>query len=265
MAFEIFKQSMLEKTRGALIVGILIFVYVFFIGYSAPMTKEMGGLDAIMANPAIKALIGNMTMSITSFEGLLALKGFLMMGLIVGIYLSFLTASFLAGEIEHKTCDLLLSLSVSREAIALYRFLVMVPIVALIAFCEFLGVYLSARYIGYNADMTWFGYAILIMAILGLASGALSMFLSALMSDGRNAALASVGVLATMYFMDTLGSSISGLDWIRRFSLFYYQDLNAIIGLHTVILANFAILLGAAVVFLALAVLAFRRRDIMVA
>ncbi len=67
MAFEIFKQSMKEKTRGAIIVAILILVYVFFIGYSAPATKNMGGLDDLMKNPAIKALIGNMTVSITSF------------------------------------------------------------------------------------------------------------------------------------------------------------------------------------------------------
>jgi ABC-2 type transport system permease protein len=262
MSIKIFNQSMSEKTRGALLVAILIFAYVFFIGYSAPVTKDMGGLDELMKNPAIKVLIGNMTVSITSFEGLLALKGFLLMGLIVGVYMAFLAASFLAGEVEHKTCDLLLSLPVSREAIVLYRYLVMVPVIGLIAICELLGVYLSARYIGYNVDMTWFVYAILLMAVLSLAAGAISMLISALMSDGRNAALASVGVLVAMYFIETLGSSIEGLDWIRRFSLFYYQDLNSIIGLHTVNWANFAVLLGAAVVFLALAVIAFKRRDI---
>lgn len=265
MALEIFSQSMKEKMKGALIVAVLILLYVFFIGYSAPATKNMGGLDDLMKNPAIKALVGNMTVSITSFEGLLALKGFLIMGLVVGVYMAFLAASFLAGEIEHKTCDLLLSLPVSRESIVLSRFLVMIPIVMLIAICEIAGVYLSARYIEYNVDMTWFVYAITLMALLSLAAGALAMLISALMSDGRSAALASVGVLVGMYFLETLGSSIEGLDWIRRLSLFYYQDLNSIIGLHQVNWGNFGILLAAAVVFLALAVLAFKRRDIMVA
>jgi ABC-2 type transport system permease protein len=174
---DIFSQSMKEKTKGAIIVAVLILVYVFFIGYSAPATKDMTGLDELMQNPMIKAVIGNMSLSMTSFEGLLALKGFLLMGLILGVYMAVLAASFLAGEIEHKTCDLLLSLPISRESIVLSRFLVMVPIVALIGICELIGVYLSAQYIGYNVDMMWFVYAILLMAILALAAGALSMLI----------------------------------------------------------------------------------------
>jgi ABC-2 type transport system permease protein len=265
MTFEIFKQSMAEKTKGALIMAFLIFALVFVLGYSATATKDIAGTENQMDSPFIKAMVGNSTMNMYSFEGLVTMKGFALMGLIVGCYLAFLAASFIAGEIEHRTCDLLLSLPVSRESMVLYRFAVMVPIVALIAIAEYLGVYLSALSIGYDVDMAWFGYMILFMAAVGLAAGALAMLFSALMSDGRNAALASIGVMMAMYLMETLGSTISGLDWIKPLSLFHYQEMNSIMGLHTVNWSSFGILVAAVVVFVALAALAFRRRDIMVA
>ncbi len=82
------------------------------------------------------------------------------------------------------------------------------------------------------------------------------------MSDGRIAALVSLGLLIVMYFMETVGQSVEKLDIIRSLSLFHYARYSDILVFHDLSVGNVAVLVAVTVVFLGLAVLAFRRRDI---
>jgi ABC-2 type transport system permease protein len=45
------------------------------------------------------------------------------------------------------------------------------------------------------------------------------------LNDGRTAAIASLGLLIVMYFMETIGQSVEKLEIIRSFSLFHYAGL----------------------------------------
>jgi ABC-2 type transport system permease protein len=55
---------------------------------------------------------------------------------------------------------------------------------------------------------------------------------------------------------------VTSIDPVRQLSLFHYLKLNSITVAHTVNWTNMVVLLAFMVVFLALAVLAFRQRDI---
>ena len=113
-----------------------------------------------------------------------------------------------------------------------------------------------------EASYEWFAYAVIFMGMFMLAFGAISIFISALLSDGRTAAISSLGLLIVMYFMETIGQSVEKLDIIRSLSLFHYVQYSKILVFHDLSLDNFAVLIAVTVVFLVLAVLAFRRRDI---
>jgi ABC-2 type transport system permease protein len=103
------------------------------------------------------------------------------------------------------------------------------------------------------------------MAMLTLAFGALSLFVSAYMSDGRKAALTSLGIMVVMYFMETVGSVVDLMGPIRYLSLFHYARYNEILMTKTGSPVDFLVMLAVAVVFVALAEYVFRRRDINVA
>jgi ABC-2 type transport system permease protein len=215
-----------------------------------------------MNNPAIKALIGDTLVNIYSFEGVISLKGFSMIGLIIGGWLAFLTASFAAGEIERKTSDLMLSLPVSRAKLLLTRYLSMVPLVALAIVGLFAGIVLGANASGQAVNLEWFVWALIFLFGFALAAGAMSLFISAISSDGKKAALISIGILALMYFMETIGSQVSYLNPIRLLSLFHYANLAAIINQHILTWADLGVLLAVAAIFVGLALWCFQRRDI---
>ncbi len=113
-----------------------------------------------------------------------------------------------------------------------------------------------------SASYDWFAYAVAFMGLFMLAFGAVSLFISAVLSDGRTAAIASLGVLIVMYFMETIGESVESLDVVRAFSLFHYARYSDILVMHNLSIGNVAVLAGVTIVFLGLATFAFRRRDI---
>lgn len=215
-----------------------------------------------MNSSIVQAMIGSAHIDVNSFEGYMATKGLSMMGLIIGIYLAFLASGSLAGEIERKTMDLHLSLPLSREHMVLSKSLAIVPIIVLIGIAQLLAIYLSALYIHHNVAMIWFAYVVLSISLLDLAAGALAMVVSAFMDDGKKAVLVTIGIFIAMYFIETIGSVVSSINWLRTFSLFHYQEVSGILATHTVTWSNMLVLLAVASILMALAIYVFKQRDI---
>lgn len=264
MAFEVFAQTIKDKYLGATIISILLFLYIFWVATFFPSVKpEMAMYDQLLQNPGFKVFIGDLT-SMSTFTGFIAAEVFSIIGILLGAYVAFLTASFVAGEIEQKSSELMLSLPASREKVLLSRFAVLLPITVAIVIAMLLAVVLGADYIGESIDLMRLADGMAFMAAFMLAVGGLSLFLSSLMSNGRNASFASIGVLLAMFLVENIGSEVTSIDWARNFSLFHYADISSIIADTSVQVdwANCIILLVIAVVFLALATIAYKRRDI---
>lgn len=263
MALEIFKQSMTDKTKGTIIAMVILFAFVFWMGTFYPEVAKMGDVyTELMENPAMKALIGNSVATLTTFEGFMSIELFSYMGLIFGGYVAFLAASFIAGEIEQKTGDLLFSLPVSRTDIVVSRFAVIAIISVLITAAMIAGAVLSAMYINVSVSLEHFGYMMLFTSALTIAAGSIAMLISTFLSDSKQAALASLGVFILMYFTETIGSTVEGLNAIRSLSLFHYVSASDILVSHNVEWIDLGVLIAVAVVFLALSVVNFNRRDI---
>ncbi|HTX44422.1 MAG TPA: ABC transporter permease subunit, partial [Methanocella sp.] len=130
MAFEVLKQAFKDKYLGTVIAALLIFLYIFWLASFYPSIKPMvSGYDQLLQNPTMKAFLGDDAASMTTFSGFMTLEVFSYMGLVVGAFFIFMAASFAAGEIEQKSCELLLSLPVSRVGVILSRYVTLLPFV----------------------------------------------------------------------------------------------------------------------------------------
>lgn len=251
--------------RGGIVAALLIFALLFYIGVlstALSSTLSTGAADQLMNSPLVKALIGNTYLDMNSFEGYMAFKGLSMMGLIVGIYLAFLASSAIAGEIEHNTMDMLLSLPENRTKIVISRALALIPVIALIGVAQILAIYLSALYINHPVDMIWFVYVVLSISMLELVAASIAVLVSSFFSNGKTATLACIAIYAIMYLVETVGSMVSAISPLRTLSLFHYQEISSILAYHTVTWSNMLVLLAVAVVCTALAVFVFQQRDI---
>jgi ABC-2 type transport system permease protein len=127
------------------------------------------------------------------------------------------------------------------------------------------GTVLAVQAMNIETSIPWLAYAMAYMGVLTLAFGAMALFISAVLSDGRKVALVSLGIMVVMYFMETIGSVVDLLGPIRYLSLFHYAPYNAMLMTKTPSFVNLGVMVAVAVVFLALAIYVFRRRDINVA
>jgi ABC-2 type transport system permease protein len=240
---------------------LLILVFVTYMVMMFPTVQKITGIDEIIKSPAFEAILGK-NADFTSFDGFMSLETFGLTSLVICGYIGFMTASFLAGEIEMKTIDLLLAQPVTRVRLVIDRYTALIPVIILLVLALLAGVFIGTKYMNIDASYQWFAYALVFMGLFMLAFGAISLFVSAVLSDGRTAAIGSLGLLIVMYFMETIGQSVEKLEIIRSLSLFHYVQYSKILVFHDLSLGNLAVLAAVAVLFLGLAVLAFRRRDI---
>ena len=257
-------RTVRDKLPGLVILAVILFLYIFWCATFFPAMKQTAsGRDKMLSDPTMKAFVGDLA-STKTYGGFMILWAFAYMDIALGAYVAFLTASFLAGEIEEKSSELMLSLPVSRTHVLLSRFAALVPILAGLAITMLFAAALGANYIGESIDLVRFGVGMLFTGAFLLATGGGSLLLSALMSNGSSAALASIGILFAMYLVENIGTAVSSIDWARKLSLFHYASITGIITdpATTIDWANLGILLAAAAVFLGLAIYAYQRRDI---
>jgi ABC-2 type transport system permease protein len=229
--------------------------------YPSTASLSEAGINEMLNNPAIKLLLGNLQFD-NSFESYLSTKALMFAGLILGGFTAWMTAGFLSGEIDHKTIDILLAQPVRRGRIVLARYAALALTLAVIILAALTGLVVAVQALDIETSIPWLAYSMGYMGIMTLAFGAIALFVSACMSDGRRAALTSLGVLVIMYFLETIGSVVDLLGPIRYLSLFHYARYNAMLMSKTLNLADIGVLLAVAIVFVALAAYMFRRRDI---
>jgi ABC-2 type transport system permease protein len=261
MSLAVLFQTLKDKARGTGLAVLLILVFVTYMVAMFPEVQKMSGLDEIMKSPAFQALLGKIP-DFTSFDGFITLELFTLSALVICGYIAFMAASFLAGEIEMKTIDLLLAQPVTRVRLVIDRYAALIPIVILFMAAIMVGLYVGTQYMGIAASYGWLAYALVFAGAFMLAFGGISLFVSALLSDGRTAAIVSLGLLFVMYFMETIGESVEKVSIVRSLSLFHYVQYSNIMVYHDLNLGNLGVLIAVAVVFVALAVYTFHRRDI---
>jgi ABC-2 type transport system permease protein len=262
-ALELFLQGIREKGRGAIIATVILFFYVFWIGTMYPeVSKLSDAYSSLIENPAMKAFLGDAAVSLTSYGGFLGIEIFSYMGIVLGGYIAFMTASFIAGEIEQKTSEMLLSLPVKRETIVLSRYAVIIPVALLMSIGILGGAVAGAEYINEDIKLDTYVNAGIVLTVFVLATGSISLFISSMLSDSKQAALASLGLFILMYFTENIGSMVKSIEAIRSLCLFHYIHPSELLMSGTMNWNDLGVLVVVAVLFLGLAVLNFRRREI---
>ncbi len=268
MSFKVLKQTLIDRWKSISLVTFLFFGFMAYYSSVYPSTVAAGmagdSLNELLSNPAIQLLLGKLMVD-NSYESYISLKGLTFIGWIACGFAAWLAAAFLAGEIDHKTIDLLLAQPVRRGRLVLERFAALSVVTVIMMAAALVGTIIAVKALDIETSIPWLAYAMAYMGVLTIAFGAIALFISAVLSDGRKAALVSLGVMVIMYFMETIGSVVDLLGPIRYLSLFHYAPYNEMLMNKTLSIPNLGVMLAVAVIFVAMAAYVFRRRDINVA
>ncbi len=229
-----------------------------------PSLGEANAMQAFMDQlpEAYRALFASTGLDISTAEGYLNIELFSFVGplllLAVGIGLG---ASATAGEEEGGTADLLLANPIHRWRVVLEKSAAMVLWTLIVAVAIWIGVVAAALVYGVELPFDRIGAALLDCALLGIAYGALALLVGALLAR-RMAAFAIALILSVVaYFVNALAPLVEGMEDLRVLSPFYWYIGNDPLrnGLEP---SHVAALAAVAVACVALAAIAWERRDI---
>jgi len=166
-----------------------------------------------------------------------------------------------AGEEEAGTIDLLLANPVSRRRLIVEKTAALATEVALLALVLWISLLLGVEIVGMDVSVANLAAATFAAALLAFSFGAIAV-LAGSISGRRSVAIgvpAAVAVAA--YLVSSLGSLVGSLEFARKASPYYHYVASDPLR-HGLDLVHVGFLLGIGIIAIALAVLAFERRDL---
>jgi beta-exotoxin I transport system permease protein len=259
-----YTKALWDARRG--VIGWTVAIGAVALLYSVyyPAVSQPAMVNALKAYPeTLKEAFGFQDM--TSPAGYLGSTVFgLLVPVLLAVYTIVAGSRSIAGDEEAGLLDLVLAHPVSRTRLLLGRLgalwtavVVMSAVVLLLVYAVSGPAKLSSLGFGYLAA------ASAQLVLFGICIGTLTLAIGAA-TGRRGAAIAAGTVVAVLgYFANNLGPQVHALAWTQRLSPFYYYLsghplVNGLQPLDCLVLA------GAAVLFTALGLVAFDRRDVAV-
>lgn len=264
---KVFAKTLRDRSRGILILTIFFLVFsLYSVAVVSTASDEFrSAFDEMLDTPTFKAFAKSVS-TLTTIEGLLVVELYQWgIGLLLAGYVILFAASFVSGEIEKKTVDVLLANPVSRTRILLEKYGALITMVTVVNGALFTGVVAGLAYIGEETDMAWLVYTHILFMPFLLAVGSYSTFLSVVFDDPRRVMSVGIGILYGSFLLDSISLMSEKYASISKVTLFHYFDPGKNLVLHEVEWNHVMILCAVAVVFLVAAVMWFNRRDINIA
>jgi ABC-2 type transport system permease protein len=237
------------------------------------------GLIATVLFPSIGEQFGDMQFpefyeafgpigAIGELSGFLSLEVFgFAVPIALGIYALVLGTAVLAGEEDDGTLELLITLPLPRWKLVLAKALSIALSLAIVALGLCLSIWVGIQVIEdqIQVAVSWGDLAIVALQswLLVAALAMISLFLGAYLPSRRHAAMVGGLVLAGSYLLDSLAQITDALNPFRPLSLNYYYDSRELMA-SGLAWQDTAVLVAVMVVFLALSLLSFRRRNVTV-
>lgn len=264
MLRSVFLKNLRDRRWSLLWWGISLFALALYIAMFYPYIRNMPGLNELLQEipeGLIKTLVGEVT-DLTSPQGYLNSELFFLIApLLFLIFAIGMASDAIAGEEERGTLDLLLSTPIPRWRTVLEKVAALTIALIFVAFAFWLGLAIGAASVKMDLSIGRLAEATLSGVLLALALGMLALAVGCIRGDrGLSASVASaIGVVA--YFLNALGPQVEALKPYQKLSLFYYYIGASPLtnGLNP---GHATVLLGLAILFLIVALVAFEHRDL---
>jgi len=166
-----------------------------------------------------------------------------------------------AGEEDGGTMGVILAYPIARRTALARKYLVVLTVTAAVVLAHLIGLLIGVASVGMDVGIGRLLQASLSLWLLTVLGASLTFAAGAAGARRGTATAIAAGLLLVTYLLDTLGLLVSGLEWLRDLSFFYYygggQVLNrGLDGVHV------AVLLACIAACIAVAFPTFLRRDI---
>lgn len=259
---SVFLKSLRDQRKAILGWGLGLAGLAYLVMLLYPAISADKQFDLLLQQmPQLKGFFGDI-ISFTSLEGYVTSQLLSYMPAILSIYLVLAAVGTITGEIESGTMDFLLAHPVPRWKAALEKYAALVAALLLICLLVGLGLWLGGLTIGQDVPFGTWMLAALNLAPLTLFYGSLAFVLACALRGRGIPVGVAVGLAILGFILNGLAPVVEDLKRYREWTIYYLFTAGKPFstGLEW---GYIAILLAASVVCLALALVAFNRKDIL--
>ena len=235
-------------------------------GYFAllyPTYSKMMDLDEMLAKMGDMAkLLGASVGDASSLIGFLHIELFSMiLPALMVTFAAGMASGFTAGEESRGTIDVLLSYPVSRRRLILEKSAAVTLACIVSAVVVWIMAEAGAAASASALPGDRLAAALVMLVLLGLAFGAIALAVAARTGNRGISIGLAVGLMVVMYLVDAVSNIVDGLRTLQPLSLFHYYMGGDPLR-NGIVLSDAGVLAAVAIVFLAVALIAFERRDL---
>ncbi|MBU1342800.1 MAG: ABC transporter permease [Proteobacteria bacterium] len=259
------KKTMLDQKYILILLTVFCFLFEYLFAWVFFESEISPIVAAFMQRlpPAFLAFLG-VQGGTSQFATQLLAFGY--MHPVIIISLAFLQVSiparYIAGEIELKTFDLLLTKPIKRFVIPFSVFSFLIISLGLQFAAMFLGTLAGGVYFDLQINSVDYGKAAFVGFIFFLSMGSIALAISVFQNEKGKALSKAIGVLVVLYFFDTIIKLSKSLENLSTYSYFQlYQPGKLVLNQAD---AKNCILISVVIiaVFLSVTVIQFNRRDL---
>jgi ABC-2 type transport system permease protein len=260
MLNNVFLKALRDQRRSLLFWGIGLVAMVVIMALVYPTISNMQSINQYLQElpEGLMEMFGGGIIDYTSPVGYSFMLPLLL--LVFGIGFG---ATAIAGEEEKGTLDFLLANPVPRWRVVIEKFGVMVVSMVLLAFVFWASLAICVMAIDIKISLLKLAEATMGSLMLALVFASLSFLVGCLKGNRGMSLGISSGLAVLTYLLNTLGSMVNGLKDYRFLSPFYhYMEPNTL--KNGIDAGHILVLLGLVVIFFAVSIPVFNRRDIAV-
>ena len=227
-----------------------------------PTIQGIPGLVSFMENlpPIFQSMAGDLSTMVTPV-GFLRIKMFDPLPLLLAIFAVTHGAQALAGELEGKTIDILLSQPVRRWRVVVEKFLAIATALVVISLVLALALALSGWSVGLEIRTGHLVLAALAGLPLAWLFTALAVLCSCAVRRARHAAIVTGSVVVASYTFETLALLSPVVGRWQAFSLFHYHKAGFTLA-GEIVAGPICLLLGLVAGLVVAALVVYERRDL---
>ena len=263
------KRTIFVRRKSLLIYiiisALLVWMFVVFFPSMHQQAEELSKAFANYPESFLKAFgfdrgtIGNILFNIESF---LAIEHYSIMWPIIVLVLTVsLGSSFLSGEVDEGTIEILLAQPLSRSKIYFSKYIAGFLIISIFVLASVFSVIPFALL--HDVDINLKSHLMVagIGLLFSLAIFSVSMMFSSMFSDKGKSTSISAGIMLGMYALNLFSSLKESAENLRYVSFFYYFDFQAAMLDHKIALLNVCVFLGVILICSIVGMVVFVKRD----
>lgn len=261
--FEITRYEARRRVRGTVVLSVLVTLLgLFTVAFFPSVKASSAALEEYIQNlpPAFREAFG--IESFGTVEGFLATELYQFGWVILlGVYFGYRAGSLVAADVEDRGIDLWLAAPVPRTRLVVERYLSLVPTMVAANVLTPLALLPAIAAVGEPMPVEGLLAVHLLSLPYFLATAALGLVVSVLVSRESTASRGALGLVFGLYLVESL-ASVADVGWAGAVSPTRYFDPTGILLRGQYDLAGALILLSVALGGVALAAAIFRRTDI---